>query len=85
MCESCVVSFIWGQNEDCSSEDSISDSSDKLLQRGSGEGQYICDFDKGRIQPLLFLSFFPFFFFFLVESFCWSHETPSIHEKQSSL
>ena len=49
MCESCVLSFIWGQNEDCSSEDSISDSSDKLLQRGSGEGQYICDFGKGRI------------------------------------
>ena len=84
MCESCVVSFIWGQNEDCSSEDSISDTSDKLIQRGSGEGQYICDFDKGRIQALLFLSFFPFFFF-LVESFCWSHETPSSHEKQSSL
>ena len=77
-----MVSFIWGQNEDCSSEDSISDSSDKLLQRGSGEGQYICDFGKGRIQALFFLSFFPFFF--LVESFCWSHETSASHEKQSS-
>ena len=27
--------------------------------------------------------FFPFFFF-LVESFCWSHETSASHEKQSS-
>ena len=28
-----------------------------------------------------FLSFL--FFFFLVESFCWSHETSASHEKQS--
>ena len=30
-----------GQNEDYSSGDSISDSSEKLLQRGKGEGQSV--------------------------------------------
>ena len=41
--------FYWGQNEDCSPGDSISDSSEKLLQRGGGggESQYICDFGGG--------------------------------------
>jgi len=31
--------FYLGQNEDCSLGDSTSDSSERLLQRGSGEGQ----------------------------------------------
>ena len=42
-----VVSFYLGQNEDYSPGDSTSDSSEKLLQRGRGEGQYICDFGEG--------------------------------------
>ena len=29
--ESCKLSFLWGQNEDCSLGDSISDSSENLL------------------------------------------------------
>ena len=40
-CESCKLSFMQvklylGQNEDCSLGDSTSDSSERLLQRGSG-------------------------------------------------
>ena len=35
------VKFHLGQNEDCSLGDSTSDSSERLLQRGRGEGQYI--------------------------------------------
>ena len=38
------VKFYLGQNEDYSPGDSISDSSEKQLQRGRWEGQYICDF-----------------------------------------
>ena len=44
------VKFYLGQNEDCSPVDSISDSSEKLLQRGKGERQYICDFGAGRVH-----------------------------------
>ena len=36
------VKFYWGKNEDYSLGDSTSESSEKLLQRGRGEGQYIC-------------------------------------------
>ena len=36
-----------GQNEDYGPGNSISDSSEKLLWRGSGEGRYICDFGEG--------------------------------------
>ena len=36
--ESCKLSFIWGQNEDCIPEDGTSDSSEKLLQRGREKG-----------------------------------------------
>ena len=32
------------QNEDYSLRDSISDNSEKLLERGREEGQHICDF-----------------------------------------
>ena len=35
------VKFHLGQNEDCSPGDSTSHSSETLLQRGMGEGQYI--------------------------------------------
>ena len=38
------VKFYLGQNEDCSLGDSTSDSSETLRQRGSGEGQEMCDF-----------------------------------------
>ena len=41
-----------GQNEDYSPGDSISDSSEKLLQRGMREGQYICDFCGGGIHAI---------------------------------
>ena len=36
-CESCELSFFLEQNENYSLGDSISDSSEKLLQRGLGE------------------------------------------------
>ena len=45
-----VASFIWGQNDDCSLGDSISDISGKPLLKGKGEGQYIWDFSEGRIH-----------------------------------
>ena len=50
--ESCKLHFIWGQNEDYSSADSTSDSSEELFQRGRGEGQYTCDFGKGRVSEV---------------------------------
>ena len=42
--------------------DGISDSSEKLLQRGSGEGQYIRDFGEGGVHALEHL--------FSTEDFC---------------
>ena len=44
------IKFYLGQNEDCSLGDSTSDSSEKLLQRGSGKGLYICDFGEEGIH-----------------------------------
>ena len=44
--ESCKLSFIGG----CSPGGSTLDSSEKLLQRGRGKSQYICDFGKGGIH-----------------------------------
>ena len=41
------IKFYLGQNEDYSPGDSTSDSSEKLLQRIEGEGQYMCDFREG--------------------------------------
>ena len=35
-----------------SPRESISDSSEKLLQRGRGEGQYICDFSEGGVRAI---------------------------------
>ena len=55
------VKFYLGQDEDFSPGDSISDNSEKLLQRDSGEGQYICDFGEGgRVHAIKHI----FFFFF---------------------
>ena len=42
------VKFYLGQNEDCSLGDSTSASSEKLLQRSRGEGQYMCDLGESR-------------------------------------
>lgn len=39
--------FYFGQTEDYSTGGSISDSLEKLLQRGRGQGQYVCDFGEG--------------------------------------
>ena len=46
------VKFYLGQNEDYSLGDSISDSSEKLLQTDKGESQYICDFGEGQIHAI---------------------------------
>ena len=46
--------------------DSISDSSAKLFQKCRGEGQYICDFRKGRVHAIKHIYF--------LESFCQSCE-----------
>ena len=51
------VKFYWGQNEDYSPGDSILDSSEKLLQRGRGEGQYICDFGEGDVHAIKHIFF----------------------------
>ena len=47
-----VVKFYLGQYEVYSLGNSISDSSKKLLQRGKGEGQYLCDFGEGEIHAI---------------------------------
>ena len=41
-----LLKFYWRQNEDCNLGDRISDSSEKLLQRGVGweEDQYMYEF-----------------------------------------
>ena len=52
-----VVNFLFGANEDYSPGDSISDSSEKLLQRGRGEGQYICDFGEGEVHVIKHIFF----------------------------
>ena len=46
------VKFYLGQKKDCSLGDSTSDGSEKLLQRGRGDGQYICDFGEGGVQAI---------------------------------
>ena len=59
-CESWVKSYL-GQSEDYSPGDSTSDSSEKLLQRGRGEGQYIPNFgERGMhaIQQIFFAEAF---------------------------
>ena len=51
------VKLCLGQNEDCNLGDSISDSSEKLLQRGGGEGHYLCDFGEGGIHVIKHIFF----------------------------
>ena len=46
-----------GQNEDYSLGDSISDSSEKLLQSGRGEGQYTCDFGERGVHAIKHIFF----------------------------
>ena len=46
------IKFCLGQNEDCSPGDSTLDSSEKLLQRGRGEGQYLCAFGEGGVHAI---------------------------------
>ena len=75
MCE-LQVKFYLRQYEDWGLGDSTSDSSEKLLQRGRGQGgQCICDSGKGGVH----LQSSTYFF---VENFCWSWETSSSHKKQ---
>ena len=40
------------QNEDYSPGDSTLDSSEKLLQRGRGEAEYLCDFGEGGVHAI---------------------------------
>ena len=46
-----------GQNENRNLGDSPSDSSEKLPQKGRGEGRYICDFGAGGIHATRHLFF----------------------------
>ena len=47
-----VGQILFGQNEYDSPGDSTSDSSEKLLQRIEGEGQYICDFSEQGVHSI---------------------------------
>ena len=80
MCASCVLSFIWGQNEDCSSEDRTSALRNCFKEAVGKDSIHVILVKGGYMHYFLSLSFF----FFLVESFCWSHETSASHEKLSS-
>ena len=40
------------QNEDCSPGGSTSDNSEKLLQRGRGESNYMCNFGEGGVHAI---------------------------------
>ena len=51
------VKFYGEQNEDCSLGESTLDSSDKLLHRGSGEGQHRCDFGEGEVCSIKHIIF----------------------------
>ena len=55
-CESCKLSFICGQNEDCSLGDSASDGSEILLQRGGSGGMsgyvLLVNGGGGRVQAI---------------------------------
>ena len=64
------VKFYFGQNEVTVSTRQHPGSSEKLLQRFNGEGQYICDFGEGE-----YMQSSNFFFFFLAEAFLQSPGT----------
>ena len=51
------IKFYLGQNDDYSLWDSISDSSEKLLQRETGEGQYACDLGEGEVYAIKHIFF----------------------------
>ena len=55
--ENCELNLFGWQNEDYSSGDSISDSSEKMLQRGRGEGQYICNFGERGVHAIKHILF----------------------------
>ena len=54
--ENCEL-FYLGQSQDYSPGDIISDSSEKLLQRGRREGQYICDFGEEGVHAIKHIFF----------------------------
>ena len=58
------VKLYLGQNEDCSLGDSISDSSEKLLQRGGGEDSIYVSLVKGEYKQSST--------YFFAKGFCWS-------------
>ena len=58
--------FYLEQNKDYSLGDSILDTSEKLLQRGRREGQYIYDFGEEGVHAIKYL--------FFADGFCLSHE-----------
>ena len=47
-----LIKFYLEQNEDYSLGDSISDCSEKLLQRVREEGKYVCDFSEERVHKI---------------------------------
>ena len=49
--------FYLGQNEDYSLGDSFSNSTEKLLPKDRGKGQYICDFGEGEIHAIKHIFF----------------------------
>ena len=57
-------SVIGGKMRTAVWESSHSDSSEKLLQRGRGEGQHMYDFGEGRIRAIKHI------FFYFSEGFC---------------
>ena len=65
MCNVRVLSYILlGQNEDYSPRDSISDSSEKLLQRGRGKVSIHLIFMKGGLHAIKHIYIYIYFFFF---------------------
>ena len=53
-----VVKFHLEQNEDYRLGNSISDSSEELLQRGRVEGQHVCDFGEGEVHAIRHIPLF---------------------------
>ena len=71
------VKFYLGQCENCSPGNSTSDSSEKLFQRGRGEGQNVCDSGKGQASTCSPAHIF-------CRKLWWSREASASHEKQAS-
>ena len=84
MCNVRVLSYILlGQNEDYSPRDSISDSSEKLLQRGRGKVSIHVIFMKGGATCNQAYIYIYIFFFFQIVSASLVRATVS-HEEQIS-